>query len=153
MSWQEPKTNWAVGDGVSNNDMTRIEGNIVYLKDSPSMGSPTVITQSTDDNSTKVANTSFARSLDLGVDQTWQSPTRSAGTTYTNTTGKPIEIKVFSNVNNVNKQLNLYVNSSIVDAQSIAGAFIIKVGAIIPNGATYMVEASGDNIASWRELR
>lgn len=27
MPWQTPKTNWAVGDGVSNSDFNRIEGN------------------------------------------------------------------------------------------------------------------------------
>lgn len=61
MAWAAPKTNWAVGDLVSNSDFNRIEGNIEYLKDSPTLNAPTVTTQTSEDNSTKVANTSFVK--------------------------------------------------------------------------------------------
>lgn len=33
MPWQKPKTDWAVEDGVMNDDLNRIEGNIEYLFD------------------------------------------------------------------------------------------------------------------------
>lgn len=61
MPWQTPKTNWAVGDGVSNSDFNRIEENIGYLKDSPALNAPTVTTQASGDSSTKVANTAFVK--------------------------------------------------------------------------------------------
>ena len=33
MAWQTPKTDWRAADGVSNNDMNRIEGNIAYINE------------------------------------------------------------------------------------------------------------------------
>jgi hypothetical protein len=90
----------------------------------------------------------------IGYSQTWTNVTGSRvnGTTYTNSTGKPIEVVVSSNTGaSVNVQL--YVNgASIQVAQPFNGANCIVSGTI-PNGATYRVDLTATSIQNWYELR
>lgn len=91
----------------------------------------------------------------LGYGQTWQAVTgsRALGTTYYNTTGKPISI---------------YVTCTMADAVNtvqltIAGLTLVgNVGnntnkayntAIVPAGASYSAAASGATLSAWNELR
>lgn len=92
--------------------------------------------------------------------QTWQnvSASRATGTTYTNTTGKPILVSVFgSSVTNSGFYL-------IVDGVTVSwtGWFSLAGGqvtgtttAVVPNGSTYSVSGwvSGSLYAGWSELR
>lgn len=83
----------------------------------------------------------------IGVGQTWQDVTASrvSGTTYTNTTGKPIQV---------------YVNGTgvgspvvVVNGVQIASAttnYYVPPTFIVPNGATYSVTVA---ISKWSELR
>ncbi|HWU35471.1 MAG TPA: hypothetical protein VN023_09585 [Methylovorus sp.] len=96
----------------------------------------------------------------LGVGQTWQSftvgSTRVVGTTYTNSTGKPIVVGVAA-ADTGGAQATLTVGGVIVDQ------FIFSVGSfngtfglvgIVPPGATYVVNIAGAmTIPSWYELR
>lgn len=99
----------------------------------------------------------IAQSTDLGVGQTWQDFTgsRSLGTTYTNTTGRPIQVSVC-----------VYHNEQVVSTLSVSGVVVSRVmqdvggatgyqdsthTAIVPNGATYSV--TGGSLISWSELR
>jgi hypothetical protein len=93
----------------------------------------------------------------VGVDQTWQTVTRSLGTTYTNSTGKPIAVSVqISLANGATATLTV---GSVVVAQNTGrdGAYIQDtvsgetLYAIVPNGATYV--ASGGSLVRWVELR
>ena len=107
-------------------------------------------TPATTDNSTTVATTAYARANDIGVDQTWQSPSRAASTTYTNTTGKPILFAVtFSNGGNP------FTATQTVDSTSISTYYYTGGGGcgtmIVPPGSTY--SASGATLGSWIELR
>jgi hypothetical protein len=88
----------------------------------------------------------------IGVNQTWQDVTasRSAGVTYTNTTGKPIEVSIYaSSDNSIN--ISLQVDDAIA-FKSING-FIGNVRAIIPNGSTYALINGTGNLFNWNELR
>jgi hypothetical protein len=85
----------------------------------------------------------------IGLSQTWQSftvgTTRVSGTTYTNTTGKPIQV--------------------LINGSGVSGSFFvsgIKVGtwstlaetaqsAIVPAGSTYVATAA--SLLQWSELR
>jgi hypothetical protein len=94
----------------------------------------------------------------LGVSQTWQSPTRSIGTTYTNSTGKPIAVSVQLSIGN-NVTATLTVDSVVVARhRGREGAYIqstyedTTLFAIVPNGSTYVVSGSSGLIA-WTELR
>lgn len=81
----------------------------------------------------------------LGMGQTWQNLTasRTWSVTYTNTTGKPIQVGVeLEHTTNVKFYVN---NIEVVNSSKTAVAW-----AIIPPGATYLAHG---NIVSWMELR
>lgn len=92
----------------------------------------------------------------VGPNQTWQAVTRVAGTTYTNTTGRPIVVST-----------NCTASSSGTNTATVAGVVaawgVVTAGGgqsnwmtfIVPNGATYVVSTGGGifSIASANELR
>ena len=94
----------------------------------------------------------------IGVGQTWQYVTasREKGTTYTNTTGKPIAVSITTGVNST-RTLSLYVNEVLVGTTVIASSAVVtnQLFAIVPAGSTYMATLSGGatSINSWVELR
>jgi hypothetical protein len=83
----------------------------------------------------------------IGTGQTWQVVTgsRTAGTTYTNSTGKPIMVSI-----QVQNTAVLQVNSVVAATSGIGNASNF-IGAIVPAGATYVL-SSGPN-QRWSELR
>lgn len=91
----------------------------------------------------------------LGAGQTWQNVTasRAIGTTYTNSTGKPVFIMVTTNaVNNVT--ITLTIDGAARSSMGIGSNIPLSpnVAAVIPNGSTYSVAASSA-ILTWSELR
>lgn len=89
----------------------------------------------------------------LGVGQTWQVVTRTSGTTYYNTTGKPI--MVFARENNTSTfSISISVNGVVAFAQSGAGGGGCTMGAIaiVPPGNSYVITA-GAGILFASELR
>ncbi|MFW9601842.1 MAG: hypothetical protein ACMV1B_05935 [Prevotella sp.] len=95
----------------------------------------------------------------LGYNQSWQDVTasRALGTTYTNSTGKPIVISV---------AIFWYNNNAVYDYITVNGVVVAKNGtdntsttttinqltAIVPNGSTYSVTALKP-FKHWAELR
>lgn len=92
--------------------------------------------------------------FDLG--QTWQDVTseRSAGVTYTNTTGKPIEIIVYSTISTASKTFSLTIDGLTVDRDANSGSDNVTVGvsSVVQNGSEYTIDAN-HAIAVWSELR
>jgi hypothetical protein len=94
----------------------------------------------------------------LGVDQTWQSVigSRALGTTYTNSTGKPIMVSVVATRINTTT-LTAVVSGVTVAIENGTGAASnapTTLCFIVPNGATYSVSNSGSTTLSiWAELR
>jgi hypothetical protein len=94
----------------------------------------------------------------IGIGQTWQNVagSRIAGTTYTNSTGKPITIAISYTCNANNTVQGLSINGVSVFA---AGMPVVSNGSgfslIVPNGATYatVTNAGTITIVSWYELR
>jgi hypothetical protein len=94
----------------------------------------------------------------IGVGQTWQTVTgsRSAGTTYQNTTGKPIMVSVSRNGGD-NGSSFIYVDTATPAAFVVAQTFQIGAGitsqlsAIVPPNNYYRY--TGDSIVLWTELR
>lgn len=89
--------------------------------------------------------TSAASGGGLGSGQSWAAATITSGTTYTNSTGKPIMIKadVIGN-SGVQAYVSLTINGAavgkITDANAPAGVSSTTVGtAVIPTGATYVL--------------
>lgn len=92
----------------------------------------------------------------FGIGQTMQNVTgsRAIGTTYTNTTGKPIAIYVTMTVN-AGQSGNISVNGSGVVALSNVGTSATSVSGtvIVPPGATYSTTLSGGSLSAWFENR
>ena len=85
-------------------------------------------------------------------DQTWQTPSRVAGTIYTNTTGRAITVSASHSQNGSWSEVKGYVNGVVI---STTGGYYTTVSSgsitfIVPNGSTYTVTG---NVTAWRELR
>ena len=83
----------------------------------------------------------------IGEGQTWQVVTgsRVAGTTYTNSTGKSIQVSI-----QVQGAAVLQVGGVVAATSGINNATNF-IGAIVPNGSTYVL-STGPN-QRWSELR
>lgn len=95
----------------------------------------------------------------IGVGQTWQDvlSSRAAGTTYTNSTGKPIQVAIRVSVNSV-YTFSLSVGGVVVGSvRNDNGSTVIgQLTAIVPDGNTYILTASGGGtgtLGNWAELR
>lgn len=94
----------------------------------------------------------------IGIGQTWQDVTasRAWATTYTNTTGRPIMVSITAQDPAAgNLYIGLRVNGVKLAEQYHSAGSQAQVAAIIPPGATYMVERAdtNDTITGWLELR
>jgi hypothetical protein len=102
----------------------------------------------------------------IGTGQTWQNVTssRAAGATYTNTTGKPIQVIVSAQSNaggDGTANLQAVVDALTIDRvaieyywSNVVVAFRNSVSFIVPAGATYGVNVShSSTLGSWYELR
>ncbi len=90
----------------------------------------------------------IAQSTDLGVGQTWQDvkSSRSVGVTYTNDTGKPIQVMINHNFGQSGSIVLGGVELPMVDGDAYS-----FFNFVIPNGSTYRINGGG--IISWAELR
>lgn len=76
------------------------------------------------------------------------------GTTYTNSTGKPIVVYVNAMTTASNGALSIAVNGFTCgfSVQPISGS-VVAATALVPSGGTYVVSVGFANISSWSELR
>jgi len=92
----------------------------------------------------------------IGYEQTWQDLTasRSAGVTYTNTTGKPIFISVSSSSETAGMQITISVDGIIIqnELQNDATSKRMNVSGLVPNNSTYAVTLNVGTV-DWKELR
>jgi hypothetical protein len=94
----------------------------------------------------------------IGVGQTWQNVigSRAAGTTYTNSTGKPIMVSVSATRTGDVARITMVVDGITVGS-SFTGTTTIEqrafTTAIVPNGSTYLVQDISGSIVIWAELR
>ena len=88
----------------------------------------------------------------IGVNQTWQAVTRSLGTTYTNTTGRPIMVSA-SVRNTATAEVGgvTIFNSYTVSCCGVPQISFFPLSFIVPAGATYKI--TGVDLAVWAELR
>ncbi len=95
-----------------------------------------------------------ADAIALGRGQTWQDVTssRAAGTTYQNTTGKPIMIAIFGSKSSSRGVQASTDGSTWVDIGNINGDNYTSSYNIIPDGHYYRVSGT-TTIGKWAELR
>ena len=97
----------------------------------------------------------IAQSTDLGVGQTWQDVTggRVNGQTYTNNTGKPIQVIIQVVANNIAETNTLVVGGVVlVNGDLGVGGMVNTLSFIVPPSSTYIFTTSSI-IARWAELR
>lgn len=95
--------------------------------------------------------------MPLGVGQTWQNVTasRAYGTTYTNSTGRPILVALSVTPAGAGSQ-NVTCFVSGVNIMTIAttnGSAAGNGTFIVPAGATYSLTATNSTLVNWSELR
>jgi len=94
----------------------------------------------------------------LGYSQTWQNLTgsRTIGTTYYNTTGRPISVSCFLNGGSAGYAVATVNGVSIPGQQAnAAGSVVLYVTFIVPPQASYSatISTSPTSVNSWQELR
>ena len=111
---------------------------------SPALASATATTQAVGDNTTKVATTAFVAANSLGYGQTWQIVTRTAGTNYTNSTGKPIVLQI-SAFCTTGSNIAIFCDGLTLATYEGATASPIygTISAIVPNGSIYGYTSTG----------
>lgn len=93
----------------------------------------------------------------LGVNQTFSTPSRSAGATYTNGTGRPITVYVYGLMVGTSSDVTLRVNGFDTSRFS-SGAWpvssYVTLTALVPSGATYQVfvYTGSFSVTYWTEL-
>jgi len=117
----------------------------------------TFVIRATAANTVEVMFYSRAVQLPIGVGQTWQSLTgsRALETTYTNTTGRPIQVNI-TPAQGASGRGNMIVGGVVVGSyQSNQVTYSATISAIVPAGATYRytVTAGAQTLSSWAELR
>ena len=92
----------------------------------------------------------------IGVGQSWSDVTsqRANNTTYTNTTGRPIQLFISVNVGGQGDDIGTFNIDGVVMTIRDAAAWS-HLSFIIPNGSSYKlsVNASQYNLLTWAELR
>lgn len=140
-------------NGVTSAIQTQLNGKAPLA--SPAFtGTPSGPTASPGTNTTQFATTAFVRASGFGVGQTWQNLTgsRAIGTTYTNSTGKPIEVSV-STTNSSNASTIAVTVAGVLIINDASSAGVCGVACFsVPDGATYSV-ASAKSLNLWAELR
>jgi hypothetical protein len=105
---------------------------------------------------TSLTGTANSLNAGIGVNQTWTSVARAIGTTYTNSTGKPISVAITATCSSATTVQGLTINGTVVYAGSVGDAgTACGISLIVPNGATYVTATNAGTLTlvSWYELR
>lgn len=117
----------------------------------------TATTQAAGDNSTKVATTAFVTNASIGWNQTWVNVTanRALGTTYTNSTGKPIYIVVIpQDAVGSTSTISVTVGGIVIVNNHTFTSTTGPIAFIVPNLQTYKVTVTGTGyVSQWNELK
>lgn len=100
--------------------------------------------------------TSAAAPAAIGVSQTWQdvSGSRASGTSYTNSTGKPIMVMLGASAVSGSPNLTVTVGGVEIINFGFPYGTSVPVSFIVPNGVAYVCTfAAGTGIGKWAELR
>ncbi len=106
-------------------------------------------------NTTRAVSSSTVKNVLLGVDQTWQDVTssRAAGTTYTNSTGKPIQVFISMGTSAGGSYTITIGGLSLGGSMSVPNNIGSSTSFIVPNNTTYVLTLSSATLSKWTELR
>jgi len=107
-------------------------------------------------NTGAFASTAYAYVQAFGG-STWQDVTgsRAKGTTYTNSTGKPIAVNVTGTASTNGARYQFTISSVVVGGCATQSANQLAISVVVPPGATYtLADGFGTNaVVAWTELR
>ena len=120
----------------------------------------TLVTDSATALATQQSIKAYVDTITIGVGQAWQSfgtPARTDGTSYQNTTGKPIMVAIHGRDDaNPSAQVSsdgiAWITLGLFVNQSLGGAAFTDISFIVPNNHYYRTTA-GIADRSWLELR
>jgi hypothetical protein len=100
---------------------------------SPNLGTPSTLV------GTNITGTANALNAGTGVNQTWQAVTRTSGTTYTNTTGKPITVNIYAS-QAAGQSLTISVSGTQIGVlASSVNNTVFTTPVLVPPGGTYVI--------------
>ena len=158
----------ALGAAASgaNTDITSITGNAatvtngVYTSGNQTIGGVKTFSSAISASITgsSVSATTDSQHFCVGQTLTALTGSRAFGTTYTNSTGKPIFVIVNStSAQGINYNITASINAvgfAVAGGYSASGAQFHNLSFPVPNGATYSVSLSGSgSLSSWSEIR
>lgn len=98
--------------------------------------------------------TQSTAAVSVGVGQTWQAVTRSSGSTYTNSTGKPIMVLAGFTAVSGSPTVTVTVAGTTIASWVFPYGTGNPISFIVPNGSNYVVTwSAGTNLAYFNELR
>ena len=93
----------------------------------------------------------------LGTGQTWTDVTasRAGGTTYTNSTGKPISLLIVGTFSSGTGVVSVSVGGVLAGQSQYVnnGGWLVVCTTIVPPSSTYVATFTGSTKTSWYELR
>ena len=95
---------------------------------------------------------STTKASQIGWGQTIQSPSRALGTTYTNSTGRPIFVEVRLYHTGAT-QFECKVDGITTQLSSNNSGWWCSVSFVVPNGSTYLIPTPTYSSFGWTELR
>ena len=106
-------------------------------------------------NNLSGTNTGDQTLNEIGVGQTWQYVTasRSSNTNYTNSTGKPIAVSVYSNQSDSSSMRLVVDGVTLTYAEVTQAWYRNNAFGIVPDGSVYRINTFNVGISSWNELR
>ena len=112
---------------------------------------------------TRVGNTSVTVKLlakwynaPIGLGQDWVMASRIADTVYYNNTNRKIEVAIYGNTSEANRQITIKINNVSLISDSSSGINYGGVYGSIPSNSNYSLGAAGTGtfiVDSWAELR
>lgn len=99
------------------------------------------------------ADTSYVDGLAIGVNQTWQTPSRSKDTSYQNTTGKPVMCYIAASQAGGSGCYVSPDNSTWTEVGQSSGSTHLPNTFIVPDGYYYRFSGGSATVMSWKELR
>jgi hypothetical protein len=120
----------------------------------------TATTQAGTSTTSAVTPAGLAGTMLGGVGQAWTDVTgsRVPGTTYTNSTGRPIVVNIYAQSTAGSDHLGATINGTLLVQMggAVSGSTAQGIIFVVPNGATYSVQMTSGTISvlgQWSELR